>query len=205
MSTIVIEPHYLGSLEYFVLLSRFDEVFFEIHESFPKQTFRNRAYFLTSNKIQPLIIPVKYSNGERTEQVRIDYSQRWVKDHWGAFYSAYGKAPFFEFFEEEFKIIWDSKYEKLVDINLNFMKMIFKVLQLDIKIFYTPEFQKHCENDYRNVISPKKPFSDRKIYQPSPYTQLFGDTFVPNLSIVDLIMCEGPNAAQILSNSYLSN
>lgn len=205
MSTIVIEPHYLGSLEYFTLLSQYDEILFEIHESFPKQTFRNRAYFLTSNKIQPLIVPVKYSNGDITDQVRIDYSQRWVKDHWGAFYSAYGKAPFFEFFGEEFKMIWNGEYERLVDLNMHFMKLVFKVLQLDSKISFTTEFQKQYKNDYRNVISPKKPFSDRKIYQPSPYSQLFGDTFVPNLSIIDLIMCEGPNAAQILSNSDLNN
>ncbi|WP_462247439.1 WbqC family protein [Ekhidna sp.] len=205
MSKLIIEPHYLGSLEYFTLLSQYQEVCFEVNESFPKQTFRNRAYFLTSNKIQPLIIPVKYSNRDKTEDVKVDYSQRWIKDHWGAFYSAYGKAPFFEYFGEEFKGIWEMKKEGLVDVCLEFMTLIFKILQLDIEVSYTPDFQKHYENDFRNVVNPKKPFSDRKIYDPTPYAQLFGDTFVPNLSIVDLIMCEGPNAAQILSNSYLRN
>ncbi len=205
MSKLIIEPHYLGSLEYFTLLSQYQEVCFEVNESFPKQTFRNRAYFLTSNKIQPLIIPVKYSNRDKTADVKVDYSQRWIKDHWGAFYSAYGKAPFFEYFGEEFKGIWEMKKEDLVDVCFEFMSLVFKILQLDIKVSYTSDFQKHYENDFRNVVNPKKPFSDRKIYDPTPYAQLFGDTFVPNLSIVDLIMCEGPNAAQILSNSYLRN
>lgn len=205
MRRIVIEPHYFGSLEYFSLIAQYDEICFEIHDSFPKQTFRNRTYFLTSNKVQPLIVPVSYSNGDMTKEVRINYSQRWIKDHWGAFYSGYGKAPFFEYFSEEFKSIWDIKPGRLVDLNLELLKMCFKILQFDIKFSFTTSFQKDLEEDFRNVINPKKPFSDRKIYQPASYTQLFGDTFVPNLSIVDLIMCEGPNAAQILSNSTLKN
>jgi len=205
MKKIVIEPHYLGSLEYYVVLSAFDEVCFEINDSFPKQTFRNRAYFLTSNKIQPLIIPLNFSNGDPTKDVKVDYSQKWIKDHWGAFYSGYGKAPFYEYFFETFKDIWDKKAEFLVDLNLAFFEICCKVLQIKPDISVTTEFQIDYSNDHRNLISPKKPFSDRKNYHPVPYSQLFGDTFVPNLSIVDLIMCEGPNAAQILSNSTLRN
>lgn len=205
MSKVVIEPHYLGCLEYFILLSNYDEVCFEIHDSFPKQTFRNRTYVLTSNKIQPLIVPVRYSNGMATKEVLIDHSQRWVKDHWGAFYSGYGKAPFFEYFGDEFKAVWDKKSTRLIDLNLEFLRICFKILQLDVKITFTENFQTNHGNDFRSQINPKKPFSDRKIYRASPYTQLFGDTFVPNLSIVDLIMCEGPNAAQILSISSQRN
>ena len=205
MSKIVIEPHYLGSLEYYALLIQYDEVCLEINDSFPKQTYRNRAYFLTSNKVQPLIIPVRYSNGDPTHEVMIDYSQRWLKDHWGAFYSAYGKAPFFEYFGEEFQEIWDQKIPELFKLNEAFMKLVLRVLQKNITISYTDNFKKEYDVDYRHVINPKKPFSDRKIYHPFSYPQLFGDNFVPNLSIVDLIMCEGPNAAQILTNSYQKN
>ena len=203
MNKLVIEPHYLGSLEYFTLLAQYEEVCFEIHDSFPKQTFRNRTYFLTSNKIQPLIVPVSYSNGVPTRDVEVNYTQRWIKDHWGAFYSAYGKAPFFEYFSEDFRSIWEKRLSHLVDLNFEFINLCLKILQLDIRVSTTESFLHEYVEDFRNVVSPKKPFSDRKIYQSSPYTQLFGDTFVPNLSIVDLIMCEGPNAAQILSNSYL--
>jgi len=202
MKNLVIEPHYLGSLEYFALLMSVEEVVFEIHDTFPKQTFRNRAYFLSSNRTQPLMIPIKYSNNSRTEEVTIDYTQRWIKDHWGALYSGYGKAPFFEYFAEEIKAVWEDKAERLIDLNLNFLKLMLRILQKDLKISFTKEFQKECPQDFRNVINPKKDFSNRKIYEPVPYPQLFGDTFVPNLSIVDLIMCEGPNAAQILTQSY---
>lgn len=202
MRKIVIEPHYLGCLEYYALLMQYDEVCLEVNDSFPKQTYRNRTYFLISNKVQPLIIPVRYSTGSPTSKVVVDYSQKWVKDHWGAFYSAYGKAPFFEYFGEEFKGIWDRKIPELVMLNVAFMKLILRVLQKDLTISFTDDFQTEYDADYRNLINPKKPFSDRKIYHPYSYPQLFGDNFVPNLSIVDLIMCEGSNAAHILTNSY---
>lgn len=200
---MIIEPHYLGSIEYFVALKKHREVCFEVNDTFRKQTYRNRAYFLTSNKIQSLSIPLSYSNGMITKDVKIDYRQRWVKDHWGAFYSGYGKAPFFEFFNQEFKSVWEKKYSYLIDLNMTFLELVKKILQLDFDVKLTDEYQVSYPNDHRDVINPKKPFSDRKIYVPQTYPQLFGDTFVPNLSIVDLIMCEGPNSAQILTNSDL--
>ncbi|MEP0984730.1 WbqC family protein [Ekhidna sp.] len=204
MSVILIEPHYLGSLEYFSLLVQYEKICFEINDSFPKQTFRNRAYFLTSNKVQPLIIPVKYNNGDLTREVKVDYSQRWMKDHWGAFYSSYGKAPFFEYFGDDLKNIWDKEIPDLLDLNIELMKLIFKILQIDFNHSFTTDFVPNIKNgdmDFRGIVNPKKSFSNRKIYNPHPYRQLFGDTFVPNLSIVDLIMNEGPNAAHILSKS----
>lgn len=204
MSSILIEPHYLGSLEYFSLLIQFKKVLFEVNDSFPKQTFRNRTYFLTSNKVQPLIIPAKYRNGDLTKEVEVDYSQRWIKDHWGAFYSSYGKAPFFEYFGEEVKAIWDKKIQNLVELNVEFIRLIYKILQIDFQYSYTTEYIKTTESkeiDFRGVINAKEPFARRKLYSPYPYTQLFGDTFVPNLSIVDLILNEGPNAAHILNKS----
>ncbi|MEQ9466240.1 MAG: WbqC family protein [Ekhidna sp.] len=205
MSVLTIEPHYLGSLEFFALLTQHSKLRFEIHDSFPKQTYRNRTYFLSSNKVQSLIVPVKYSNGQPTKEVTVDYSQRWLKDHWGAFYSSYGKAPFFEYFSEEFRTIWQDKPTHLIDLNMKFIQLVLKILQADVEIELTDSFERKYEGDKRNVINPKESFKNRKIYTPVTYTQLFGDTFVPNLSIIDLIMCEGPNAAPILSNSFLRN
>ncbi len=202
---VVIEPHYLGSLEYFVLLKQHGEVLLEINDSFQKQTYRNRTYFLTSNKVQSLSMPVTYSSGVKTKEVKIDYSQRWIKDHWGAFYSGYGKAPFFEYFSEEFRSVWERKPAFLIDLNIFFFELIRKILKLTIDVKLTEDYKHTYENDYRNVINPKQPFSNRKIYCSQSYSQLFGNTFVPNLSIIDLIMCEGSNSVQILNASCIAS
>lgn len=203
MSEVYIEPHYLGSLEYYSLISRYDTLMLEIQDRFQKQTFRNRSYILGANKVLPLIVPVSYHRDTISKDVRIDHQQRWIKDHWGAFYSSYGKAPFFEYFADFLNEIWNKKHKFLVDLSVDFLRMTFKFLALDVKMTFTERYDENVQNDFRSLITPKKSFAHRKIYQPTAYTQLFGDNFNPNLSIVDLIMNEGPQAQAIIAASFL--
>lgn len=200
---MIIESHYLGSLEYYALLINSESVIINIEEPFQKQTYRNRCYILSANGVQPLIIPLRYSSGMMTKEVTIDYSQRWLKDHWGAFYSAYGKAPFFEYFSEDFRAIWFKKHNYLIDVNNEFLQLSLKLLQVNVNLTVTGDSKKEIELDFTNQIIPKESYQERKIYRSHPYTQLFGDTFVPNLSIMDLIMCAGPQSKEILTASFL--
>jgi len=205
MKDLVIEPHYLGSLEYYSLLVHEKYVLLEVNDHFQKQTFRNRCYVQTANGIQTLILPLKYSNKMKTKEVTIDHSQRWKKDHWGAFYSSYGKAPFYEYFSDSFGQVWDKKQKYLIDLTHDFLELTFRLLQVNVNLTYTDKYEVSYENDFRDQILPKKSYANRKIYGSTPYTQLFGDKFEPNLSIVDLILCEGPQAGQILAASFLRN
>lgn len=208
MSKLLIEPHYFGCLEYFALIQNYEKIEFEVCDSFKKQTYRNRAYVLGANKVQSLNVPLKFSNGTPTKEVKVDYSQRWIKDHWGAIYSSYGKAPFFEFFADDFHAVWTERNEFLVDLNSRIFSLCLKILGIKIENTSTEIFEKEANADradFRNTIQPKNPFSDRNIYHSYPYSQLFGDNFVPNLSIIDLIMCEGPRASEILASSYRGN
>ena len=204
MQSVIIEPHYAGCLEYYCLMMQYEQVIFEIHESFQKQTYRNRARVLGSNKPLNLIVPVKYHHQTPLKEVIVDHSQRWIKDHWGAIYSSYGKAPFFDFFAEDFQQIWNRRQTYLLDLQMDLIGLINKLVQFSMKIDFTNSFEKKVSppaDDYRNTIQPKIDFSSRNIYRPIAYTQLFGDSFVPNLSIADLIMCEGPRAGELLKQS----
>lgn len=201
MNTLIIEPHYLGSLEYYTLISKYDIILFDVDKPFKKQTYRNRAYTLGSNQTHTLIVPVSYSGGIELQHVAIDYTQRWVKDHWGAFYSSYGKAPFFEYFSEELYRIWKEETHFLIDLNMKLIQYTFSILGWKKEVSWTHEHDIIAGDDFRDIIVPKKRFEPRKIYQPHPYGQLFGKSFVANLSILDLIMNEGPAAAQILTFS----
>ncbi len=55
--------------------------------------------------------------------------------------------------------------------------------------------------DLRSTILAKKPFSERNFYRPKSYYQVFGNRFASNLSIIDLLFCEGPNASHIIKES----
>ena len=58
--------------------------------------------------------------------------------------------------------------------------------------------------DLRSLINPKKTDIEEKIYRSAAYTQVFGSTFVKNLSLIDLIFCEGPAARLIVEASAVA-
>lgn len=55
--------------------------------------------------------------------------------------------------------------------------------------------------DARSLIHPKKPDYLNQFYKPTAYGQSFGNNFEPNLSVIDLLMNEGPNAKTVIQQS----
>ena len=72
------------------------------------------------------------------------------------------------------------------------------------KIIFSQKYEKKYPSavrDLRSTIHPKVENNALDFYTPQAYTQVFGNQFVKNLSIIDLIFCEGPNAINILKKS----
>lgn len=199
MKVISIDPHYLPSLEYMSIIRQADELLWDVDSPFVKQTFRNRTYLLTANGVQPLIVPVHFRQGARFKEVTIDYHQSWVREHWGAVYSGYGKAPFFDFYADYFKAVWERKHKYLIDLNHEFLSVSFDLLQWQTVI--TLQSEESSINDLRGLIHPKEDYTRRIFYTPFAYQQNFGSTFVPNLNVLDLLMCQGPESDEILRKS----
>jgi hypothetical protein len=55
--------------------------------------------------------------------------------------------------------------------------------------------------DFRNSIDVKNAMPEKASYNSVPYTQVLGNKFVSNLSIIDLVFCEGPGAATVVASS----
>ena len=108
---VQIDLQYLPCLEYFTCLMSYDSVLLDVEERYVKQTYRNRCTVLTANKVDTLTVPVKSENHGLTKDVRIDYSQDWVRRHLGCLQAAYGKSPFFEYYAPEFTAVFQKKYE----------------------------------------------------------------------------------------------
>ena len=199
---MTIDLQYLPSLEYFCAILKNDEIIIEAHEYFGKQSYRNRCIIQTTNKIDTLSIPVQNGNKKvLIRDLKIDYAQDWTRRHWGAIHSAYGKSPFFEYYSEYFKKIMDKKPDFLFDLNLEILTICLKLLRLEKKIIFTENYQKNVENDYRGLIHPKRNYQLNKLYQPLAYRQNFGNEFEPNLSILDLLFCQGNQSLSVLKES----
>ena len=205
----LIELQYLPCLEFFTFIYQLDQLIIECNENFVKQTFRNRTNILNANGETSLTIPVLKSNSKiLIRKIEIDNSQNWMKSHWRSIQSSYGKAPYFEYYSEEFRNIFSKKEKYLFDFNWHLLTLCLKNLQINKVIIFTKSYEKAPESsilDIRSIIHPKVEYSTRSYYQPIPYIQLFGNKFVPNLSIIDLLFCEGPNASNIIAQSAVKS
>lgn len=203
--SLLIDLHYLPSIEYFILLKNFNHIELEQYEHYVKQSYRNRCFINTAQGVQMLVVPVTHKSGKTIlKDVQLDNSIRWRNNHWRTLESAYRKAPYYEHYAEDLNKIIVTPHHFLVDLNLGLLSFCLKNLRLRPELTVSMTYQQTTPPgyvDHRAVIQAKIPYSSRKVYQAAPYYQVFGNQFVPNLSVVDLLFCAGPIAGSILAAS----
>jgi len=205
LTSALIDLHYLPSIEYFCALKSVDEVVVEKYEHFAKQSYRNRCYINTAHGVEMLSIPLADKHGKVVIQdIRIDYTKNWQNNHWRTIESAYRSAPFFEHYASEIEKAIYKDYSFLFDLNMHLLSFCLHSLKLDIKFSVSVSYEQSLQQgevDLRSSISAKKPYSERSVIKPVKYYQVFGNQFVENLSLIDLLFCEGPRSPLIISQS----
>ncbi len=203
--SLLIELQYLPSIAFFSNLQGKEELVLEAQEFFEKQTYRNRCHLLSSQQIEILTVPLQGANKKiKTKDIKIDNSQKWNKKHWRSIQTCYGKSPFFEFFADDFKVIYEKDYKFLWDLNTDLLTICLKITGQKLKITESVSYEKNILGnvmDARSLIHPKKPDYLNQFYKPKAYGQSFGNNFEPNLSVIDLLMNEGPNAKNVIQQS----
>lgn len=199
---LLIELHYLPCLDYMAGLLQIGRVRLEVHEHYQKQSYRNRCYVLTANKVDVLTVPVQHGTRHQPiRDLRIDNGQAWSMHHWRCLRAAYGKAPFFEYYGPEFESIYRRHWSFLFDLNYELLTICLRLLQVNVAISLTDWYKKVPPAglfDARSRVNPRNGADSYVFYQPAHYTQNFGVEFVPNLSVIDLLFCQGPAAGEFL-------
>ncbi len=207
INNAIFSTAYLPPVEYFVYLLLSDNIFIETHETYPKQTYRNRCYISGSNGVESLHIPVIKPRGKhsKTNEVLISYKQSWQRNHWRAINTAYSNAPFFIYYKDFLESFYDKRFEKLLDFNTRLLNSLLSEIGIKKQIYLTDNFEREPGGciDFRTVINPKTktPASLHSI----PfhiYDQVFIHKygFVENLSIIDLLFNKGPDTKEYLSD-----
>lgn len=201
---ILIHPTYFPSISHYIAMIQADSVTFEMEDNFQKQTNRNRMYIYSPNGIQLLNVPIKHSidKHQKYKDVRIENDFGWQKNHFKSLEAAYRTSPFFEYFEDDFRPLFEKKQEFLMDLNLELFELINSSLGIKIVAQKTTEYFHDAPNymDFRSLANGKKDTT-----QIEEYTQVFDDKhgFLNNLSILDLLFNEGRYAVNYLRNQQL--
>ena len=203
---LLIHPTYFPSISHFVAMAQSEKIVFEMEDNFQKQTNRNRTYIYSPNGIQLLNIPVKHSKQihQKTKDVKIETDFDWQKQHFKSLEAGYRSSPFFEYFEDEIRPVFEKQYTFLVDLNFETMQIISKCLRMKFEYETTTEYFREVDSntvlDFRTLADGKKDDS-----QFETYTQVFEEKhgFLNNLSVLDLLFNEGRYALDYLKNQKL--
>ena len=144
---------YFGPIQWYQKLNRYDECLIERHESFIKQTYRNRMLIPTTNGPLSLTIPTNHDISLSMKDIRISDHANWRHVHWNALLSAYGESPFFEYYQDDIRPFYEKKYEFLFDFNMEITEKMIELLDIRPKISVTSEYIQSEELKEKSIES----------------------------------------------------
>lgn len=206
MKEILIHPSYFPSIAHMVAVAQATKVVFEMDDNYQKQTYRNRAYIAHANGKLLLNVPIKHTkDGQRqkTKDVLVENDFPWQIHHWKSLQSAYRTSPFFEYYEDDIAPLFLESTTGLVAHNLKAFHLLCELIGIEVKVAFTLEYFKDPDQtDLRHLIDARR----EKIYSLDTYTQVLeaNHGFLPNMSILDLLFNEGPNALNYLETQQLN-
>ncbi|MBK9734157.1 MAG: WbqC family protein [Saprospiraceae bacterium] len=210
MQDIIHETQSFSPLSTYASYINADNIIIEKYENYQKKSLRNKYTILTSNGVHTLAIPLKKGkNNQMTiSEVLISYDDNWVEEHLKTIRSSYSRSPFFENYFDDIEKIFRKQNDFLFDFNMECLMFLLKKIKLNHTVFTSENYQKTYDNliDHRNIRNQ----SNGNNYR---YTQVWSEKFdfIPNLSILDLLFCAGPESSLILksissqTNKYQEN
>ena len=200
---ILLYPTYFPSISHYIAMIDAKTVTFEVEDTFQKQTNRNRMYIYSPNGIQMLNISVKHDCANTNfKDIKIDHQYNWQKNHFKSLEAAYKNSPFYEYFIDDFRPLFEKKHEFMLDLNFEIFELVNQALGISIPYEKTTEYFHEItdKTDFRYLVNGKKDTT-----QIEPYTQVFDNKhgFINNLSILDLLFNEGRYAMDYLKQHNL--
>lgn len=207
---VLLTSAYLAPVQYYAWMLAADEVLLEQHDHYMKQTYRNRCTIAAADGPLSLTVPIIKPESDKCpmKDIRISDHGNWRHLHWNALKSAYRMSPFWEYYEDDFRPFYEQKWEFLMDYNQALQEKVCELIDFTPNITRTEAFLSPSEamiKDLREVIHPKREIAADERFQVVPYYQVFKERqgFLPNMSIMDLLMNMGPESLLILKKSLL--
>jgi hypothetical protein len=213
---------------FFAKLAYVDQFVIVDNTQYVKKQYHNRNSIQLQNGNEALLtIPVKNSGHykQKINEALIDNSQNWEKKHIKTLLRNYKKAVFFDQYFPHFETLLNKEWEYLSNFNIEFIKLCTKLLNINTPIILASENNisgvatnlifdicqktnasaylhgKHSRDyvdfkllDDKNIENRIQDFNSKTYPQNS-------STFMPNLSIIDILFHCGEKSKQIILES----
>lgn len=218
------QPTYLPWLGYFELMARSDHFVAFDDVQFVKKSWHHRNRIKSLNGELMLVVPIKTS-GKRFQHINeamIDNTQDWGRKHLRSIESNYLRAPYFRTCFEPLREIYQIEHTSLLALNLAIIEYLKAQFGINTPVSLSSSIPTRAERDEKIIdicrhfgtdvlydsrgaqalLNPER-FADAGIalkfqnYRHPEYRQLYG-SFLPNLSALDLLFNEGPQALSIV-------
>lgn len=189
---VLLECENFPCIAWYKMFLRNENIQIEQHEYFVRKSFRNRTVIAGPNGLITLSIPLKGGRNQKNvmKDIEISYDENWQTVHWKTIESCYRRSPYFEYYAEDIKMLFEKKHHFLVDYNIQCLQLVNQLLQVKKEFVLTEKYEKIPIDtwvDARNV------FDENTDMQLPSYIQVFQDRigFKSNLSILDMLFCDG--------------
>jgi len=220
----ILQSNYIPWKGYFDIIQKADVFVIYDEVQYTKNDWRNRNMIKTPTGMQWLTIPVSQQSLNQKICETCISASNWNMKHWNALAGNYARARYFRHYESELKLLYSSIVtNNLSEINRQFIDKINSLLEITTEIIDSRSLDLIGDKNERLIDAVKKLNGTHYISGPAAksyldvsafekasiqvewmeysgyptYSQLF-EPFSHNVTVLDLLFNEGPNAKNFL-------
>lgn len=223
----ILQSSYIPWKGYFDIINMVDEFILYDDVQYTKRDWRNRNMIKTGNGLLWLTIPVK-NKGQYFQKIKDTTisDAKWQRKHFQSIIHNYSRATYFNHLKDYFENLYMKIDERFLSkINYHFIKSFCKLLGINTRISWSSDYRLVGDKTERlaelcrqagateYISGPSaKEYINERLFQENgikltymdytgypEYNQLFAP-FKHEVSIIDLILNEGPNAKNFMKS-----
>jgi hypothetical protein len=229
MLVAIHQPNFLPWLGYFDRMVKADLFVLLDHVQFERRNYQNRALIRLEDEARWLTVPVvQLSQKERIIDKRVDNppgetARWWGPNSFNTLRYAYRKAPYFDLYAPRLREILETRWEKLVDLNIATLEFVREALDIRTPMLRSSTLaaegqrsgllldicQKVDASAFLGGMGGSRGYLDKDAFAAAnmgvvwqdfrhpQYAQCGEAPFIPGLSVLDLLFNCGPASREI--------
>jgi len=233
MKVSIFQPTYLPWLGFIKAIAWSDKFVFLDDVQYENHSWQSRNIIKSNNGELMLSVPIIRNFPQKINEVKINYSQNWIKKHIKSMRLNYANNAFFNEFFPYLEVVYQRRPEKLLDFNVEIIKNICEFLEIKTDFYYASDLDAaelrkndkviailkklgadqylHAEGSWEYMQEALGEYQKNKIeliplrFEHPEYKQLHGE-FISHLSIIDAIFnCGRAEVKAMINDIKLEN